>query len=98
VSNRSLTATETGIKLARIALTGKKLTQEKLALDLGITRSTVSNFFAGKPVDRQIFVTICEALELNWQVITGNSIPLVDSNIEQQDLKKNEVTTTNLID
>ena len=95
MSDRSLIATEAGIKLAKNALTGKQLTQEKCANDLEITRSTVSNFFRGKPVDRQIFVKICERLELNWQVITENSIPLVDSNIAQQDLKENEVTTTN---
>ena len=71
MSDRSLITTETGINLARIALTGKKLTQEKLALDSKIARSTVSNFFAGKPVDRQIFVTICEELELDWQEISG---------------------------
>ncbi len=77
MSDRSLIATEAGIKLARIALTGKKLTQEKLGLDLGITRSTVSNFFAGKPIDRQIFVTICENLEINWQEIS-EQLPSID--------------------
>lgn len=73
MSDQSLIATETGIKLARIALTSKKLTQEKLALDekISITRSTASNFFVGKPVDRQIFVKICEKLEINWQEICG---------------------------
>ena len=71
MSDRALIATEAGIKLARIALTGKKLTQEKLALDSKIARSTVSNFFAGKPVDRQIFVTICEELKLDWKEISG---------------------------
>jgi len=75
VGDRSLIATEAGIKLVRIALTGKKLTQEKLALDSNITRSTVSNFFTGKSVDRQIFVTICEELGLDWQEIVGDSIP-----------------------
>ncbi|PZO37678.1 MAG: signal transduction protein [Pseudanabaena frigida] len=35
------------------------------------SRSTISNFFAGKPVDRQIFVKICEKLEINWQEISG---------------------------
>ncbi len=89
MSDRSLIATETRINLARIALTGKKLTQEKLALDLGITRSTVSNFFAGKPVDRQIFVTICEKLEINWQEISGQllSSSVKDSGAEEIDIE-----------
>ncbi len=72
MSDRSLKATAAGIQIAKNALTTKKLTQEKLANDLGITRSTVSNFFAGKPVDRQMFVSICDALDkLNWQEISG---------------------------
>lgn len=72
MSNRSLIATETGIKIARIALTGKKLTQEKLMELVDVqSRSTISNFFTGKPVDRQIFVKICEKLEINWQEVSG---------------------------
>ena len=71
MSERSLQATEIGIQKAKNGLTAKKLTQEKLANDLQISRSTVSNFFVGKPVDRQIFVQICEALDLNWEEIIG---------------------------
>ncbi len=88
MSDRSLKATETGINLARIALTDKKLTQEKLSLDLGITRSTVSNFFAGKRVDRQIFVTICEKLEINWQEIYGQ---LLSSSVKESGAKEIDI-------
>jgi predicted NACHT family NTPase len=76
VSDRSLKATEAGIKIAKDVLTTKKLTQEKLMELVDVqSRSTISNFFTGKPVDRQIFVTICEKLEINWQEISGQ-LPL----------------------
>ncbi|NMF60622.1 NACHT domain-containing protein [Pseudanabaena yagii] len=72
MSDQSLIATKAGINLAKNALTGKKLTQEKLMELVDVqSRSTISNFFTGKPVDRQIFVTICENLEINWQEVSG---------------------------
>ncbi len=71
MSTRSLTATQTGIESANRALTGKMLTQEKLANDLPVVRATVSKFFTGKPVDRQIFVQICQVLNLDWEEVAG---------------------------
>lgn len=72
MNDRSLKATAVGIEIAKIALTTKKLTQEKLMELVDVqSRSTISNFFTGKPVDRQIFVTICEKLEINWQEVSG---------------------------
>lgn len=43
--------------------------QKALALDLGIARSTVSNFLNGKPVDFLNFTEICEKLCIDWQAI-----------------------------
>ena len=70
-NGRSLTVTKEGIGLAKKALTSKMLTQEKVANNLKITRSTVSNFFTGKPVDRQLFVQICKEIELDWEEVAG---------------------------
>ncbi|NEN93669.1 MAG: hypothetical protein F6K48_34280, partial [Okeania sp. SIO3H1] len=39
-------------------------------LELGIARSTVSNFLNGKPVDFLNFTEICKQLGLDWQGIT----------------------------
>jgi predicted NACHT family NTPase len=43
--------------------------QNALAQELGISRSTTSKFFAGKPVDYSYFVEISERLGLDWQAI-----------------------------
>ena len=72
-NGRSLTVTKEGIGLAKKALIGKGLTQEKVANNLKITRSTVSNFFREKPVDRQLFVRICKELELDWEEAAGQT-------------------------
>jgi predicted NACHT family NTPase len=97
VSDRSLIATETGIKIARIALTGKKLTQEKLMELVDVqSRSTISNFFTGKPVDRQIFVKICEKLEINWQEIS-EQLPLQSSQSEKAAERERVKVLVNLV-
>lgn len=97
MSDRSLIATETGIKIARIALTGKKLTQEKLMELVDVqSRSTISNFFTGKPVDRQIFVKICEKLEINWQEIS-EQLPLQSSQSEKAAERERVKVLVNLV-
>ncbi len=45
------------------------LNQRALAEDIGLARSTVSNFLTGKPVDRVVFEEVCDRLSLNWQKI-----------------------------
>ena len=71
MSERSLKASKSGIQTAKNALTTKALTHEKLMELVDVqSRSTISNFFTGKAVDRQIFVRICKALDgLNWEEI-----------------------------
>jgi transcriptional regulator with XRE-family HTH domain len=67
---RSLTASADGIQRAKRALKRKSLTQKAIAIELGIaSRSTVSNFFNGHPVDRLIFQEICTALDLEWSTV-----------------------------
>ncbi|BAY82949.1 hypothetical protein NIES267_24350 [Calothrix parasitica NIES-267] len=44
--------------------------KSKFAEHVTPSLSTVKNFFAGKPVDFENFVEICEKLSLNWQEIS----------------------------
>ncbi|MGQ4648940.1 HEAT repeat domain-containing protein [Lyngbya aestuarii] len=43
--------------------------QNSLAIELGISRTTTTRFFTGKPVDYLNFVEISEKLGLDWQAI-----------------------------
>ncbi|WP_353930492.1 NACHT domain-containing NTPase [Okeanomitos corallinicola TIOX110] len=71
MTGRSLSCSPEGIKKAKKALIRFSLTQKALAEDLGVTRQPVSRFCTGKPVDRNLFLQICEYLELDWeQVVT----------------------------
>jgi predicted NACHT family NTPase len=83
-AERSLKATSQGIEKAQTALTGKVLSQEKLAKNVGISRSTISKFFKGDSVDRQLFVQICQTLKLDWQEIcVQNDVTSAASDQEQ---------------
>ncbi|OUL29826.1 NACHT domain-containing protein [Nostoc sp. 106C] len=73
MTRRSLQASAKGISKAEAALIRNSLTQQGLAGELGISRQPVTKFFQGKPVDRYIFVTICEKLNLNWEEIIISS-------------------------
>ncbi|OUL27668.1 transcriptional regulator [Nostoc sp. T09] len=76
MTRRSLQASAKGISKAEAALIRNSLTQQGLAGELGISRQPVTKFFQGKPVDRYIFVTICEKLNLNWEeIIISSSFP-----------------------
>jgi predicted NACHT family NTPase len=67
---RSLRASPEGIKAAKTALIGFRLTQQKLADALDVTRQPINKFFNGKPVACELFVRICERLQLDdWQAI-----------------------------
>ena len=50
-------------------------TKIDLAAELEISRATVQNFFAGKPVGRENFHKICQKLELPWQEIADLPAP-----------------------
>ncbi|BAZ53485.1 hypothetical protein NIES4103_61630 [Nostoc sp. NIES-4103] len=69
MTGRSLQASQEGIEKARKALADNSLNQSSLAEDLKISRATVNNFFAGKPVDRKYFYAICEKLGFEWEDI-----------------------------
>ena len=47
------------------------LNQKAIATRLGCSRQPVSRFFNCKPVSNQLFVEICQILNLDWQEVTG---------------------------
>jgi predicted NACHT family NTPase len=69
MTGRSLQASQKGIQLAKQALITKRLRQKDLIGFVCQSRQPISKFFSGKPVDREIFVGICERLGLNWHEI-----------------------------
>jgi predicted NACHT family NTPase len=78
---RSLSSSPEGIQKAEKALIRFSLTQKALAKELNVTRQPISKFLTGKPVDRNLFVRICEFLELDWEeVITQVNEPETEAN------------------
>ncbi|UBF26758.1 NACHT domain-containing NTPase [Kovacikia minuta CCNUW1] len=80
---RSLQASLKGIKAAETALIGLSLNQQQLAVRLGITRQPISKFFNQKPIDRNLFVQICQVLNLEWQDIAEDQDAVVNQQSEQ---------------
>ncbi|MDJ0732931.1 MAG: NACHT domain-containing protein [Nostocaceae cyanobacterium] len=69
MAERSLQAFPRGIQLAKQALIQKRLRQKDLIGLVCQSRQPISKFFTGKPLDREIFVGICERLGLDWKEI-----------------------------
>ncbi|MBV6628141.1 MAG: DUF4384 domain-containing protein [Rivularia sp. (in: Bacteria)] len=73
MSNRSLSASTQGQDKLRTALERRNLTQKSLSYEGsadGIAAwSTINRFFNGKPIQRQLFIKICDELNLDWQDI-----------------------------
>ncbi|MEJ6481358.1 NACHT domain-containing NTPase [Nostoc punctiforme UO1] len=69
MSRRSLFCSPEGIQKAKRALIRCCLTQKALAEDLEVTRQPIGKFLRGKPVDRNLFVQICDRLDLEWEEI-----------------------------
>lgn len=69
MTGRSLTASIEGIEKAKKALRSNSLNQTALAIELGLSRSTVTNFFRQIPIERLNFEEICTKLGLDWQDI-----------------------------
>ena len=67
-ARRSLKASPEGIYRANKAVL-IFATKIDFAAELEISRATVQNFFAGKPVGRENFHKICQKLELPWREI-----------------------------
>lgn len=71
-ARRSLKASAAGIRRANRAVL-VFATKIDLAAELEISRATVQNFFAAKPIGRENFHKICQALNLPWQEIADLS-------------------------
>ncbi|MFM2315283.1 MAG: hypothetical protein RLZZ04_4559 [Cyanobacteriota bacterium] len=70
MAKRSLKASPCGIEQAKKAFERTRWTQEYLAAEVGLsTRQSVWKFFAGKPIERHIFIDLCFQLSLDWQDI-----------------------------
>lgn len=73
MSKRSLQASPAGIQQAKRAFAIKGWTQENLAGEVNLkTRQPIWRLFTGQPVDRQIFMDVCQILDLNWRDIASN--------------------------
>ena len=73
MTKRSLYASVSGIKQAKIAFGRKGWTQENLAFEVNLkTRQPIWRFFTGKPIERYVFIEICSILGLNWREIAEN--------------------------
>ncbi|WP_017301641.1 NACHT domain-containing protein [Nodosilinea nodulosa] len=73
MAKRSLRASPAGIQRAKRAFALKGWTQDNLAGEVNLkTRQPVWRFFTGQPVDRQVFVEICQVLDLDWREIAAD--------------------------
>lgn len=73
MAKRSLEASPAGIQRAKRAFSLKGWTQENLAAEVNLkTRQPIWRFFTGQRVDRQIFMEICQVLDLDWREIAEN--------------------------
>src|SRR5919199_1627556 len=67
-TGRSLKLSAQGRQKADIALQ-KFAGKRDFAANLGMSPTTVTNFFAGRPVKRREFHEICKKLKLNWEEV-----------------------------
>ena len=73
MAKRSLRASPAGIQQAKRAFALKGWTQDNLAAEVNLkTRQPIWRFFTGKPVDRQVFMDVCQILDLNWREIAAD--------------------------
>lgn len=85
----SLKASQTGLRLVEQARQSKRWNRTaQIWCDRAFTsRATLSRFWAGQAVRREIFIAICEAIGVCWQEVTehpGSNLPLMDSTGSQQ--------------
>ena len=58
------------------------LSQRALAEEVGMALATIGSFLRGKPVDRAVFVEVCDRLSLDWQEIAERIQDLAVSEAE----------------
>ena len=92
---RSFHASPAGVQLAKRAFALKGWTQENLAGEVNLkTRQPIWRFFTGQTIDRQVFLSICLILDLDWREIAidppaafiqlRESIPTDNNDLVQQ--------------
>ncbi|NER40041.1 MAG: hypothetical protein F6J93_39955 [Oscillatoria sp. SIO1A7] len=89
-----------GIKQARRALNQKSLTHDNLAEKFQIDREQVKDFFIGTPVDINVFLFICQIINLSWHNIVSkpqilkhiyDSVDFMRDTVAQQESITNRV-------
>jgi transcriptional regulator with XRE-family HTH domain len=65
--------------------------QRALAHDTGLSRSTVSKFMTGNPVDYATFEELCRRLNLDWQEITISAEVIFTPSHTHKYAKKNQI-------
>jgi predicted NACHT family NTPase len=77
--DRGLRASANGVEVAKQALKLKGWTQEYLSGMAGCTRQTVSQFLAGKRIEKRIALDICNVLDLQWgEIVTVDADEQID--------------------
>ncbi|MBD3886273.1 NACHT domain-containing protein [Phormidium tenue FACHB-886] len=66
--------------------------QQALAEELGLARSTVVNFLTGKPVDRAVFEEICSRLSVDSQEIAEIDFALLATAIQKPSLAVSRIS------
>lgn len=85
-SHFSLKLTAEGIQKAKLSLIQKKINRGRLAKLLHISISTIDRFYAGRTVSPDVFVRLCEYLDLDWEDTDISDIPkLKEAKAELQD-------------
>jgi uncharacterized protein YjbI with pentapeptide repeats len=77
-------ATPEGIKSAEAKLNNGFASKKIFADLVPISRSTVTKFFAGKPIELDGFLQICNKLKLDWKEIAGIKSCVDNGEIEQE--------------
>ena len=98
MAKRSLQVDKQHIEKVSKAFVSLGLTQKDFAeTRLQLSRSTISNFLRGKPVNRENFIRICESLKLDWEEITGlkSSVGIahVTAGIEDKEQSSEDITS-----
>ena len=69
MNNRSLKVSLDYLQKVKRQLERKGMTQKQLADFVECSSQPVSKFFTGKPVDRTLFIIICQQLDLDYQEV-----------------------------
>ena len=94
MAKRSLQASSAGVQRAKRAFTLKGWTQENLADEVNLkTRQPIWRFFTRQPVDRQIFIEVCNVLDLDWREIAQDPPADFSEPEDATELNPLEITT-----